>query len=79
MIAFMGLKFMYVSTVNKILNSCNSYDYVKYTNDFTHVFLTNCVDQSNFNGRDKVYMKNELDRIKGYLDLKIYSYYNCVC
>ena len=31
MIAFMGLKFMYVSTVNKFLNSCNSYDYVKDT------------------------------------------------
>lgn len=79
MIAFMGLKFMYVSTVNKFLNSCNNYDYVKDINDFIHAFLTSCIDQSNFNGRDKAYMKNELDRIKGYLDLKIFSYYNCVC
>ena len=36
MIAFMGLKFMYVSTVNKFLNSCNNYDYVKDINDFIH-------------------------------------------
>ena len=32
MIAFMGLKFMYISTVNKFLNSYNWYDYVKDTN-----------------------------------------------